>query len=91
MLWKNERLCVCGLFLASLGTLGAILGTALHTAVDTLCIQCAADDVVTNAGEILNASASDHNDRVLLQVVANAGDIAPDFHTIGQLDTSDLS
>ena len=37
--------------LLALGTLGAVLGARLHTALNALGIQSAADDVVTNTGD----------------------------------------
>ena len=79
------------LLLAGLGSLGAVLGTGLHTAVHTLGVQAAADDVVTNAGQVLNTAAADHDHRVLLQVVAHTGDISGDFVTVGQAHTGDLT
>src|SRR5688572_30520493 len=59
----------------SLGTLGAVLRTALLAARDTGGIERAADDVIANAREILDAAAADQDDRVLLQVVPLAGDV----------------
>ena len=47
--------------------------------------------MVTDTGKVLNTAAADQNDRVLLQVVADTGDISGDFHTIGQADTGDLT
>ena len=79
------------LLLASLGPLGTVLGTGLHTAVDALGIQSAADDVVTNTGQVLDTAAADQNHGVLLQVVADAGDVSGNFHTVGQANTSDLT
>ena len=49
------------LLLASLGTLCTVLGTGLHTTVDALGIQSAADDVVTDTGKVLNTAAADQN------------------------------
>ena len=74
-----------------LGTLGAVLGTALHTALNTLGIQSTADDVVTDAGEVLDTAAADHDHRVLLQGVADTGDIGGDFVAVGQTHTGDLT
>ena len=79
------------LLLASLGPLGTVLGTGLHTAVDALGIQSAADDVVTDAGQVLDTTAADQNHGVLLQVVADAGDVSGNFHTVGQANTGDLT
>src|SRR6516225_11204487 len=59
--------------------LGAVLGTALAAILDTLGVECAADDVIANAREILDASAADHHHRVLLQIVAFAGNVARHF------------
>ena len=39
-------------------------------------VERAADDVVAHARQILHAAAADQHDRVLLQVVALAGDVA---------------
>ena len=73
------------LLLAGLGPLGAVLGTGLHPAVDALGIQRAADDVVTHTGQVLDTAAADHDHRVLLQVVADTGDIGSDLVSVGQL------
>ena len=53
----------------SLCLFGAVLGTTLHSAVNTLSIVCAADDVIANAGEVLNTAAPDKHYAVLLKVV----------------------
>ena len=63
------------LLLCSLGLLGTILGTSLHTTVDALRIQSTTDDVVTDTRKVLDTAAADHNHRVLLQVVADTGPI----------------
>ena len=39
-------------------------------------VERAADDVVANAREVLHAAAADEHDRVLLEVVALARDVA---------------
>ena len=79
------------LLLLGLGPLGAVLGAGLHTAVDALGVQRAADDVVTNAGQVLDTAAADHDHGVLLQVVAHAGDIGGDLVAVGQAHTGDLT
>ena len=79
------------LLLAGLGTLCTVLGAGLHTALNTLSIQSTADDVVTNTGKVLYTTATDQNHGVLLQVVANTGDISGNFHTVGQTHTGDLT
>src|SRR2546425_6682018 len=52
--------------------LGAVLRAALLPAGDASGVEGPADDVVPNPGEVLDAAASDHHDRVLLEVVADA-------------------
>ena len=79
------------LLLGSFGSLRAVLGTSLHTTVDALGIQSAADDVVTDTRQVLDTTAANHHDRVLLQVVADTGDVSSDLVTIGQTDTRDLT
>src|SRR5438093_131522 len=53
-------------------------------------VQGAADDLVPNAREVLRAAASHEHDRVLLQVVADAGDVCGDLDARGQTDARDL-
>ena len=79
------------LLLAGLGTLCTVLGTGLHTTVDTLSIQSTTDNVVTNTGKVLYTAAADQNHGVLLQVVADTGDVSGNFHTVGQANTGDLT
>ena len=74
-----------------LGTLGTVLGTALHTTLDALGIQRTTDDVITHTGEVLNTTAADHDHRVLLQRMTHTGDVSGDLVTVGQTDTSDLT
>ena len=54
-------------------------------------IERTADDVVTHAGQVLDTAAADQNDGVLLQVVADAGDISGNFISVGEAHTGDLS
>ena len=70
---------VCRLLLAGLGSLGTVLGASLHTALNALGIQAAADDVVTHTRQVLDTAAADHDHGVLLQVVAHTGDIGGDL------------
>src|SRR5271156_3265076 len=74
-----------------LGALGAILGTALLAIGHADRIQRAAHHVIADTGEILYTASADEHDGVLLQVVADAGDISGDFHTIGQANAGDLT
>ena len=74
-----------------LRTLCAVEGAALHTLGNASCVQSAADDVVTYARQVTNLAATDQNHRVLLQVVANTGNVSRNFHTVGQTHTGDLT
>src|SRR5215813_9383072 len=77
--------------LRSFRTLGAVLGTALLTVLDALGIQHAAEDVVAHAGQVLDAAAADHHHRVLLEVMALAGDVADHLEAVGEANLGDLA
>ena len=47
--------------------------------------------MIANTGKILDATAADHNDRMLLKIMALTGDVARDFEPVGQAHTRDLS
>src|SRR5476651_834803 len=77
--------------LALLRTLRAVLRTALSAVLDTLRIEGAANDVVANAGKILHAATADRHNRMLLQVMAFARDVAHDFVAVGEAHLGDLA
>ena len=54
--------------LAGLRALRAVLGASLTAVCNTLRIQRAADDVVTDTRKVLYTTAANHNNRVLLQL-----------------------
>src|SRR5204862_6864906 len=58
---------------------------------DTRRIECAADDLVPNAREILHPAAPNQHHGVLLEVVSLAGDVAGDLHAVGEPDTRHLA
>ena len=47
--------------------------------------------MVTHTGKVLNTTAADHDHRVLLQVVADAGDVGSDLIAVGETHTGDLT
>ena len=47
--------------------------------------------MVTNTGKVLDTAAADHNNAMLLKVVADTGNVSGDFVTVGQTHTSDLT
>src|SRR6059058_3567786 len=75
----------------SFRTLRAILRTALLAVLDALGIEDAAEDVVANAGQVLDAAAADHDHRVLLKVMALTRDVADHFEAVGQAHLGDLT
>src|SRR5581483_1291214 len=76
---------------STFGALGAVLGAALAALGDARGVERAAHRVVAHAGQILDAAAADQHDRVLLQVVAFAADVADDFETVRQANLGDLA
>src|SRR5574337_1839020 len=78
-------------FSASLGLFRAVLGAALLALGHAGGIQRAAHGVVAHARQILDAAAADEHDRVLLQVVAFATDVADDLEAIGQAHLGNLA
>src|ERR1700742_1690195 len=65
-------------------TLGAVFGTALPAVLDTLGVENAAQDVVTDAGQVAHAAAADQHHGVLLKVVAFAGDVGDHLALVRQ-------
>src|SRR5438309_1925364 len=68
----------------ALDGLGAVLRAALLAAGDPRGVEGAADDVIADTRQILHASAADHDDRVLLQVVADPRDVRGDLEPVRQ-------
>src|SRR5512134_496829 len=73
------------------GALRAVLAARLLAARDADGVERPADDVVAHAGEVLHAAAADEDHRVLLQVVADAGDVARHLEAVRQPDAGDLA
>src|SRR5216684_9066439 len=71
--------------------LGAVFRAALAPVLDALGVVRAADDVIAHAGQILDPTAADQHHRVLLQIVALAGDIAGYLEAVGEADARDLA
>src|SRR5436189_255611 len=63
---------------------------ALLPAGDSSGVEGPADDVVPNPGEVLDAAASDHHDRVLLEVVADARDVGGHLEAVREPHPRDL-
>src|SRR5450759_3108360 len=80
-----------GLVASLLRPLGAVLGTALLSLVNTGAIERAAHRVVTHARQILDAAPADQHHRVLLQIVAFAADVARHLVAVGQAHAAHLA
>ena len=74
-----------------LGFLCAVTRTRLLSLGNACGIECAAHDMITNAGQVLNSSASDEYGRVLLKVMAFAGDVNGTFLLVGKSYPCNLS
>jgi hypothetical protein len=74
-----------------LGTLGTILGAALLAVGDADRIERSTHNVVANSREILDATAADEHDRVLLQVVADAWDVGRNFDPVREANARNLA
>src|SRR5690606_38477080 len=73
-----------------LRTLGAILGAALLAILHALSTQDAANDVIADARQVLDAAATDHDDRVLLEIVTLARNIPDHLESVGQANLRHL-
>src|ERR1022692_747371 len=77
--------------MSALLLLRAVTAASLLAVADALSVQRTADDLVADAGEIPDAPAPDQHDRVLLQVVADAGDVGRHLDVAGEPDPGDLT
>src|SRR5262245_47980135 len=82
--WNDETL-------AGLRALRAVLGAALLAALDSERVERAANDVVADAREVVDAAAAHEHDRVLLQVVAFARNVGGDRTAVREPDAGDLA
>src|SRR5215470_9975328 len=77
--------------MSALLLLRAVTAAGLLAVADTLGVQRTANDLVADAGEVLHTAATDEHDRVLLQVVADAGDVRGHLDLAAELDPGDLA
>src|SRR3954471_3566832 len=70
--------------------LHAVLRAGLLAVGDAGGVERAAHDLVAHAGQVLDAPTADEHDRVLLQVVTLARDVARDLHAVGEPHAGDL-
>src|SRR5918911_4856216 len=77
--------------MSALLLLRAVAAARLLAVLDALRVEGPADDLVPDARQVLHTTAADEHDRVLLQVVADPGDVRRDLDAAGQTDTGDLA
>src|SRR5262245_57559172 len=75
----------------TLALLGPVLGPGLLAVGDAGGVERRADDLVAHAREVLDAASADQHDRVLLQVVPDARDVAGDLHAVREAHAGDLA
>src|ERR1700761_472876 len=69
--------------MSALLLLRAVTTTGLLAVLHTLGVERAADDLVANARQVLHPAATHEHHRVLLQVVALAGDVSRHLNLAG--------
>src|SRR5689334_19223884 len=70
----------------ALGPLGAVFRAALFAIGHAGGIESAAHHVIAHSRQILHASSADQHNRMLLQIVPDAGNIGGHLDPIGQPD-----
>lgn len=58
-----------------LGTFGSVFRATLCTVFDTAGIECTANDVIADTGEVFHTAATYKHNRVLLKVVTFTGNV----------------
>ncbi|VXC71244.1 conserved exported hypothetical protein [Arthrobacter sp. 9V] len=69
----------------------AVTAASLLAVLDTLGVECAADDLVADTRKVLNTTTTDEHDGVLLEVVANTGDVGGNFYATVETHTCHLT
>src|SRR4051794_22386638 len=77
--------------MSALLLLGAVSAACLAAVLHALGVERTADDLVTNAGEVLHTTTTDQHDRVLLEVVADPGDVGGHLHAAREPHARDLA
>src|ERR1700676_1914400 len=71
--------------------LGAVTATGLIPLTNARCVQRSADHLVSDTGEVLHTPTTHQHDRVLLEVVALAGDVGGHLEPTGEADPGHLA
>jgi hypothetical protein len=76
---------------SGLGPLCPVLRPSLPATVDTRSVERAANDVIPNTWKVLNPTATDHYDRMLLEVVPFARDVRGNLEPVRQTHARNLT
>src|SRR5580700_1331212 len=79
------------LLLRGLGPLGAVFRAPLLAVLYAGGVERSANNVIAHAGKVFHAAAAHEHDGVLLQVVADPGNVSRDFNAVGQAGARDFS
>mgnify|MGYP001770812832 CR=1 FL=1 len=77
--------------LSSLGPFCAVFRTPLFPICDARGIERTADNMVSDTGQILNATSADEHDRVLLQIMSDTRNVSCDLDLVSQANARDLT
>src|SRR5215470_4003948 len=77
--------------MSALLLLRSVAAARLLTAAHPLGVEGAADDLVADPGQVAHPAAAHQHDRVLLQVVPDAGDVRGDLDLAGEPDPRHLA
>src|SRR5579871_1000885 len=86
--WISARRGIRNLLLR--GLLRAVLAAGLLAVGDAARVERGADHLVAVPRQVLDATAADEHDRVLLQVVPLTGDVRADLDPVREPDARDL-
>src|SRR5438105_3856509 len=71
--------------------LRSVLRTSLHAPLHADRVQRPADHVIPDAGQILDAAATNQHERMLLEVMTDARDVGRDLDPVGQTNPRHLA
>lgn len=71
--------------------LRTILRASALASINTKSILRTTNDVIADTRKILNTSTADKDDRVLLQIVSDTGDVSCNFNSVAQANTSNFA
>ena len=65
--------------------------TTAAATVNPKAVECSAHDVIAHAGKVFHLAAANEDDRVLLEIVAFAGNVGDDFLAICESNLGNLA